>query len=123
MSSQSSSLSQPSEFSLAVYRIVGQIPRGRVMTYGQIAGLAGNPRAARQVGQLAHWGPIDLPWQRVVNKAGRLAGGYTAGGREAQRRDLEKDGLEVSSDYYVEVETLLWWPPESNVKTTTKSHE
>ncbi len=99
-------------FKEQVYQIVARIPRGRVMTYGQIAALAGSPRAARQVGQVAHWGPMDLPWQRVVNKTGGLAGGYTTGGREAHRIDLEKDGVEVSEDYKVDVNSLLWWPNE-----------
>lgn len=95
-----------------VYAIVKQIPRGRVMTYGQIAALCGSPRAARQVGQVAHWGPMDLPWQRVVNKDGGLARGYTTGGLEAHKRALEADGVEVN-DYRVNIEELLWWPPKS----------
>lgn len=95
-----------------VYAIVKQIPRGRVMTYGQIAALCGSPRSARIVGQVAHWGPMDLPWQRVVNKTGGLAGGYTTGGKEAHKRDLEADGIEVN-DYRVKVEELLFWPPKS----------
>lgn len=99
-----------SPFARGVYDIVARIPRGRVMTYGQIAALIGHPRAARQVGQTAHWGPLDLPWQRVVNKSGGLAGGYTTGGREAHRRALEADGVKVADDYTVDVEGLLWWP-------------
>jgi methylated-DNA-protein-cysteine methyltransferase-like protein len=84
------------------------------MTYGQIAALVGHPRAARQVGQTAHWGPAELPWQRVVNKSGGLAGGYTTGGREAHRRDLEREGVEVSGNYQVNVDTLLWWPENNH---------
>lgn len=103
----------PSEFSQAVYDIVAQIPKGRVMTYGQIATLVGSPRAAIIVGQVAHWGPPDLPWQRVVNKNGGLASGYTSGGREAHRRDLEADGVTVSDEYRVDVAQLLWWPEGS----------
>ena len=103
----------PSPFAAAVYAVVAGIPRGRVMTYGQIAALTGHPRAARQVGQTAHWGPFDLPWQRVVNKSGGLAGGYTTGGREAHKHDLEADGVAVSSDYTVDVDNLIWWPEDS----------
>lgn len=98
------------EFAKVVYELVAQIPQGRVMTYGQIAALCGSPRSARIVGQVAHWGPAELPWQRVVNKQGGLAGGYTAGGREAHRRDLEADGVEVSDEYTVDVQALLWRP-------------
>ena len=99
------------QFSQDVYDIVAQIPRGRVMTYGQIAALCGSPRSARIVGQVAHWGPPELPWQRVVNKQGGLAGGYTTGGRVAHRRDLEVDGVAVRDDYTVDVNALIWWPP------------
>lgn len=97
-------------FREAVYDLVAQIPRGRVMTYGQIAALCGAPRAARVVGAVAHWGPAELPWQRVVNKLGGLAGGYTTGGREAHKRDLEADGVAVDPDYRVDVDALIWWP-------------
>ncbi len=98
------------QFAKDVYMIVAQIPRGRVMTYGQIAALCGSPRSARIVGQVAHWGPLELPWQRVVNKQGGLAGGYTTGGREAHRQDLLSDGVEVAEDYTVDIDALLWWP-------------
>lgn len=82
------------------------------MTYGQIAALVGHPRAARQVGQIAHFGPSDLPWWRVVNKQGGLARAYTNGGRTEHKRALEADGVAVSNDYNVVVEDLLWWPTE-----------
>lgn len=100
----------PAEFSQAVYELVARIPKGRVMTYGQIAALCGSPRSARIVGQVAHWGPPELPWQRVVNKQGGLAGGYTSGGREAHKHDLESDGVKVSDEYTVDVQALLWRP-------------
>ncbi len=93
-----------------VYTIVARIPSGRVMTYGQIAALAGNPGAARQVGGLAHFGPTNLPWQRVVNKNGGLASGYY-GGRDGQSHDLEAEGVSVSQ-YQVDVEKLIYWPDE-----------
>ena len=107
---------QVSQFSQDVYDLVARIPEGRVMTYGQVAALCGHPRAAIIVGQIAHWGPLELPWQRVVNKKGGLAAGYTTGGREAHKRDLEAEGIEVSPDYTVDVESLLWWPPENDVE-------
>jgi methylated-DNA-protein-cysteine methyltransferase related protein len=79
------------------------------MTYGQLAALAGNPLAARIVGGIAHFGDPDLPWQRVVNKKGGLASGYP-GGRAAHKQHLEAEGVNVSDDFYVNVEELLWWP-------------
>lgn len=85
-----------------------QIPKGRVMTYGQLAALCGNPRAARIVGGIAHFGKPDLPWQRVVNKGGGLAGGYP-GGKIGHQQALEQEGYEVQN-FTVNVERLIWWP-------------
>lgn len=99
-----------SSFREDVYALVAQIPKGKVMTYGQIAALVGHPRAARQVGQIAHFGPSDLPWWRVVNKQGGLAGAYTNGGRTEHKRALQADGVVVSDEYKCDVNTLVWWP-------------
>lgn len=98
-------------FRKRVEDIVRLIPQGRVMTYGQLAALAGNPRAARIVGGIAHFGNPKLPWQRVVNKEGGLAAGYP-GGRTGHRQVLEAEGVAVSEELTVDVEKLLWWPPE-----------
>lgn len=92
-----------------VYAIVSQIPSGRVMTYGQIAALCGHPRAARIVGGVAHYGDPNLPWQRVVNKKGGLAVGYP-GGVVGHRQHLEAEGIEVSDDFRIDVDHLLWQP-------------
>jgi methylated-DNA-protein-cysteine methyltransferase-like protein len=98
------------EFKNRVYEIVAQIPKGRVATYGQVAAMAGAAWAAWEVGQIAHTGPANLPWQRVVNKQGGLAKGYP-GGYEGHKEDLEKDGIEVNEEYRIEIDKLLWNPP------------
>lgn len=95
-----------------VEAVVAQIPPARVMTYGQLAAMCGEPRAARIVGGIAHFGDPKLPWQRVVNKKGGLALGYP-GGRAAHKVALEAEGIEVSDDYYVDVARLLWSPDQS----------
>jgi tRNA dimethylallyltransferase len=82
------------------------------MTYGQIASLCGSPRAARIVGGIAHWGPLDLPWQRVIKQSGALAEGYP-GGQEGHADALRAEGVEVSIDLKVDVDKLLWWPPST----------
>lgn len=92
-----------------VYELVSQIPKGRVMTYGQIAYLCGRPRAARIVGGVAHRGPLELPWQRVVKKDGSLAEGYP-GGTEGHRAALVAEGVEIGQDYRVDMEKYLWRP-------------
>ena len=98
------------DFKDDVIKLVARIPRGRVMTYGQIAALCGHPRAARVVGGIAHFGPPDLPWQRVVKQSGDLASGYY-GGRAGHKKDLEAEGIEVSNDFTIEINKYLWWPP------------
>jgi methylated-DNA-protein-cysteine methyltransferase related protein len=97
------------DFKQRVFDLVAQIPKGRVMTYGQIAALAGAAWAAWEVGQIAHHGPSDLPWQRVVNKQGGLAVGWP-GGISIHKAALEADGVEVSDDFKVDVARLLWNP-------------
>lgn len=87
------------------------IPQGRVMTYGQLAALCGNPRAARIVGGIAHFGDPNLPWQRVVNKRGGFAAGYP-GGRTAHAEHLLLEGVEAQDGLFVDVEKLIWWPEE-----------
>jgi methylated-DNA-protein-cysteine methyltransferase-like protein len=98
-----------SEFKERVYAVVAQIPKGRVMTYGQIAALCGNARAARIVGGIAHFGDPDLPWQRVVNRHGGLASGYP-GGKSGHKQVLEGEGVKVSDDFTVDLQELIWVP-------------
>lgn len=97
-----------SGFKDRVHELVSQIPKGRVMTYGQIAAMCGNARAARIVGGIAHYGDPSLPWQRVVNKSGGLASGYP-GGRRGHKQALESEGIQVK-DYSVAIKELLWQP-------------
>ncbi len=104
-----------SSFRRRVEAVVAQIPQGRVMTYGQIAALCGNARAARIVGGVAHFGDPRLPWQRVVNKNGGLAAGYP-GGRSGHRQVLEAEGIKVSDDYRVNIEALLWQPDQTIIR-------
>lgn len=63
------------EFTRRVIEIMKSIPEGRVMTYGQIASLAGSPRGARQVVRILHSSSQAhrLPWHRVVNAKGEIA--------------------------------------------------
>lgn len=92
-----------------VYTIVAQIPEGKVMTYGDIAAFAGHPYAARQVGGLAHFGPTELPWHRVVNRLGECASGYY-GGKEGHRQILEAEGFIVKEYRITDFEERRWHP-------------
>lgn len=101
-------------FKQRVYDVVAQIPKGRVMTYGQIAALCGAAWAAWEVGQIAHTGPSGLPWQRVVNKQGGLAAGWPNGGKAAHAELLRYEGVEISDDYKIDIGTLLWNPSQAS---------
>ncbi|KHF38155.1 MGMT family protein [Halalkalibacter okhensis] len=62
-------------FTERVLHIILQIPKGKVMTYGQIAMLAGSPRGARQVVRILHSmsKKYNLPWHRVMNAKGEIS--------------------------------------------------
>ncbi len=95
----------------AVYRLMSQLPGAKVTTYGDLATMAGHPRAARIVGGIANHGPEELPWHRLVNSQGGLAIGYP-GGQEVQRQLLEQDGILCGDDYRVIDFARLRWRPE-----------
>lgn len=97
------------EFKHVVYGIVAAIPAGRVMTYGDIALLAGHPYAARQVGGIAHFGPSELPWHRVVNRFGDCATGYY-GGKVGHAKALADEGVRVEDFRIVAFEEVRWHP-------------
>jgi len=98
-----------SNFAERVSGLVGQIPRGRVMTYGHIAAMCGSPRAARVVGGVAHFGNPRLPWQRVVKKDGSLAEGYP-GGTAAHRQHLLQEGVVFLPNGRVNMQEMQWLP-------------
>ncbi len=105
-----------------VHALVRAVPKGRVVTYGQIARLAGRPRAAREVGWIAHAGGDRLPWQRVVNRVGGLARGYR-GGRAGHRRALAREGVQAGPQDRVDLDAYQWWPDPRTARRLTLPHE
>ncbi|MDC7124440.1 MAG: MGMT family protein [Spirochaetales bacterium] len=85
-------------FSERVIKIIKAIPPGQVASYGQIAAMAGNPKAARQVARLLHSSSEkqDLPWHRVVNREGKIS--LQGEGAVIQRGLLEAEGIEFDLD-------------------------
>lgn len=79
------------------------------MTYGQIAALCGQPRAARIVGGIAHYGDTGLPWHRVVKQDGSLAEGYP-GGTEGHKQALEAEGVNILNYRIQDIKEVLWRP-------------
>ena len=99
----------PSTFRERVEQIMTQVPLGRVTTYGDVAGLAGQANASRIVGGIAHYGNPDLPWHRLVNRFGGLAAGFP-GGRDVQAQLLTPEGISCT-DYIVDNFKELRWQP------------
>lgn len=83
-------------FTQQVIRLIQGIPPGKVMTYGQIASCAGNPRSARQVARALHTmtAKYSLPWHRVINGEGRISI-QNDGHRQLQKELLESEGVEI----------------------------
>jgi methylated-DNA-protein-cysteine methyltransferase-like protein len=85
----------PPSFFARVYALVRRVPKGRVVTYGQVAALLGVPRGARAVGwALRGIGKRErtVPWHRVVGHGGRISLGDRPSGLE-QRRRLRAEGV------------------------------
>lgn len=95
------------QFERRVLAIARRIPVGRVVTYGDIAALAGRPRAARAVGNIMRGcGRPDIPCHRVIAAGGRL-GGY--GGNELLKRSLlVAEGIVVSGSRVRELDRVRW---------------
>jgi methylated-DNA-protein-cysteine methyltransferase-like protein len=99
-------------FKEAVILLVKKIPKGKVASYGQIAAMAGQPRAARQVGQILKIidiANLEVPWWRVVNSKGVISikGNLTAT-KELQRDFLKRDGVKISRDFKISMEKYNW---------------
>lgn len=86
------------KFARAVYALVRRVPRGRVVTYGQVAATLGHPRAARAVGTALSHLPNPLarvvPWQRVINAAGGISCRGDVHRPDLQRQLLEMEGVQ-----------------------------
>lgn len=106
-------------FTERVVHIIRSIPAGKVMTYGQIAALAGNPRGARQVVRILHSmsQKYDLPWHRIINAKGEIAIKDDAGSF-TQKDRLLSEGImltragKVDLTRYRYQPTTEWLPEE-----------
>lgn len=95
------------------YEIVRRVPRGRVVTYGQIASEAGLPGRARQVGYAMAACPEDedIPWHRVINARGEISGRRSPGSFERiQRALLEAEGVVFDERGRVDLDRFGWSP-------------
>ena len=89
-------------FKIQARELVKKIPKGKVMTYGQIAQKLGRPKAARAIGNILHQNiSSEIPCHRVVNKEGRIAFNFARGGADKQRELLIKEGIKFKDKLHV----------------------
>ena len=83
-----------------VYMVLASIPPGTVVTYGQVAALAGLPRAARMVGRILGNLPkgTELPWHRVINAAGKISLPADSPSFKLQKARLQEEGVVLSNN-------------------------
>ncbi len=108
-----------------VYRLVRKIPRGKVVTYGQVAAILGHPRAARAIGQALRLLPRGLlqvvPWQRVVNASGGISIRGDVYRPDLQRELLEAEGVRFSRGGKIDLKKTRW--PGPHREWTTRIRE
>ena len=105
----------------SVWQVVLGIPSGHVLTYGEVAKLAGMSRAARRVSQAMRRAPrgMTLPWHRVVNAQGKISIPEDSPGFQEQKDRLEAEGVvfikgKINLDRYGykgALDHLLWGEP------------
>ena len=102
-----------------VFRLVRRIPRGRVMTYGQIAAILGEGYTPRTVGFVMHSAEGDLPWHRVINAQGACATGGILLPADKQQRMLEREGVKFDERSRCDLQRFVWLPHLKQRKSKT----
>ncbi len=104
-----------------VLAVVRAIPTGRVATYGQVALLAGAPRAARQVGGVLYRSGTSegVPWHRVVNASGGIST-HKVGAGELQEALLREEGVDVGPEG-IDLARYAWRPDEASLMTSPRA--
>ena len=112
MSKSRSAAGDPPRRNQRVSRVVREILRGRVATYGEVALLAGLPGGARQVGYALNRLPdnLDIPWQRVINAKGKVSPRANPIYEKIQKQILETEGIRFDSQGRISLETYQWNP-------------
>ena len=100
-----------------VFRIVRSIPRGRVMTYGQIAEILSEGYTPRTVGFVMRTSNEKTPWHRVINAQGTCSTGRIVLPRDKQQRMLERECVEFDLHGRCDLQRYLWIPDETPVAT------
>jgi methylated-DNA-protein-cysteine methyltransferase-like protein len=99
-----------------VFRVVRSIPRGRVMTYGQIAEILGEGYTPRTVGFVMHSSNDKTPWHRVINAQGGCSTRGLVLPHDKQQRMLEAEGVSFNDRGRCDLQKYLWIPAEPKGK-------
>ena len=104
-------------FHQRVYAVVRRIPKGRVSTYGAVAGALGARSVARHVG----WAlaaisekDADVPWHRVINAKGTISARGDLHRASLQQRRLEEEGVSFDAQGRIDLERYRWTPPDQD---------
>ncbi|MDX1637593.1 MAG: MGMT family protein [Balneolaceae bacterium] len=109
------------DFYRRVYRVVEQIPKGNVTTYGAIARRLGVASGARMVGYaLNSAAEMSIPAHRVVNRLGELTGRAHFPG-DTMRERLQQEEVVFVDDYTVDIDRHFWDPGEAEIETPNQS--
>jgi methylated-DNA-protein-cysteine methyltransferase-like protein len=96
-----------------IYRVVNEIPCGKVATYGQIAAIVSPGLPARIVGYALHGLPENtpIPWHRVINSKGQISYAATRYDHDSlQQKLLEREGIKFANDGIINLKKYLWDP-------------
>jgi len=104
-----------------VYRIVRSIPRGRVMTYGQLAEILGDGYTPRTVGFVMHGSDDKTPWHRVINAQGGCSTRGLVLPHDKQQRMLEAEGVSFNERGRCDLKTYLWITDAKEARRATNS--
>jgi methylated-DNA-protein-cysteine methyltransferase related protein len=107
-----------SAFKERIYIIVRTIPHGKVASYGQIALMAGIPRAARQVGWFLRQTTPEqaLPWWRIINNKGYISIKNNECSALEQKKLLEKEGIEVNGNFELDIKKYRYVPTNEEMQ-------
>jgi methylated-DNA-protein-cysteine methyltransferase-like protein len=106
-----------------IYQVVKQVPRGKVANYGQIAQIVGVGCDARTVGYAMASTPEgnDVPWQRIVNREGKIS--LPGKGGEIQRMRLEAEGITFDARGRIDMKRFGWRGPGQADETTPEAEQ
>lgn len=105
------------EFTKCAVEVIKSIPKGKVMTYKDVATSCGNHKASRQVARVLHSmsEKHSLPWQRVINSKGEIS--FKEGSqRETQISMLKSEGVKVSDKGKIDLSIYRFNKVEDNTK-------